>query len=93
MFQPPTRCGIVGGFATKSRTIYPRPRLRLNAGMSILSFFRRTKSKYADDKAVEQFTRVLETVNPSAFDVAMEETRKSKGELCSKIENDLNSQH
>lgn len=42
--------------------------------MSILSFFRRTKSRYADDTAVDGFTRVLETVKPSAFDVAMDET-------------------
>lgn len=28
--------------------------------MSILSFFRRTKSRYADDKSVDDFTRVVE---------------------------------
>lgn len=29
-------------------------------GMNILSFFRRTKSRYADDKAVDDFARVAE---------------------------------
>ncbi len=28
--------------------------------MGILSFFRRTKSRYADDKAVDAFARVVE---------------------------------
>lgn len=57
--------------------------------MSILSFFRRTKSRYADDKAVDDFARVLETVKPSAFDVAMEETRQTDAEIWAKLERDL----
>lgn len=56
--------------------------------MSILSFFRRTLSRYADDKAVDDFTRVLETVKPSAFD-AMEETRRTDDEAWAKLERDL----
>lgn len=45
--------------------------------MAILSFLRRrTLSRYADDKAVKDFTRVCEqtglTTKQSAFDAAME---------------------
>lgn len=39
--------------------------------MTILSFFRRTKSKYVDDKAVDEFTRVVdqtEILKPDPFD-------------------------
>lgn len=57
--------------------------------MSILSFFRRTKSRHADDKAVNDFERVLKTVKPSAFDVAMEETRQVDADTWAKLERDL----
>lgn len=57
--------------------------------MSILSFFRRTKSRYADDKAVDDFTRVLETTKPSAFDVAMEETAREEKEVWDRMVEDL----
>lgn len=57
--------------------------------MSILSFFRRIKSRYADDRAVDDFTRVLEKTKPSAFDVAMEETRRADAEVWAKLERDL----
>lgn len=58
--------------------------------MSILSFFRRrTKSRYADDRAVDDFTRVLETLKPSAFDVAVDETRKADAEVWANLEQDL----
>lgn len=57
--------------------------------MSILSFFRRTKSRYADDRAVDDFERVLKQTEPSAFDVAMDETRKSDAVAWAKLERDL----
>ncbi len=58
--------------------------------MGILSFFRRTKSRYADDKAVDDFTRVVETIKPSsAFEVAMEETRQADAEAWAKLKLDL----
>lgn len=57
--------------------------------MNILSFFRRTKSRYADDKAVDDFARVLGNVEPSAFDVAMDEARKTDAEVWAKLEQDL----
>lgn len=50
---------------------------------------RRTKSRFADDKAVDDFTRVLDTAKPSAFDVAMEETRQSDAVVWAKLERDL----
>lgn len=62
--------------------------------MSILSFFRRrTKSHYADDKAVDDFARVAREKGllpaQSAFDVAMDEERKADAELWAKLESDL----
>lgn len=55
-------------------------------GMSILPFFRRTKSRYVDDKAVDDFERVLKQTEPSAFDVATEETRRSEANAWAKLE-------
>lgn len=50
--------------------------------MSILSFFRRTKSRYADDKAVDGFARVArdEGLLPeqSAFDAALEDDARDR---------------
>lgn len=57
--------------------------------MSILSFFRRTKSRYADDKAVDDFERVLKSKPKTAFDVAMEETRREEAEVWEGLERDL----
>ena len=57
--------------------------------MTILSFFRRTKSRYADDKAMDEFARVLETTKPSAFDVAMEETRREDAATWNTLVEDL----
>jgi hypothetical protein len=57
--------------------------------MNILSFFRLTKSKYVDDKSVDDFERVLKQTKPSAFDVAMEETRQSEDDAWAKMERDL----
>lgn len=57
--------------------------------MSILSFFRRTKSRYADDKAVDGFASVLQQTKPSAFDVAMEEARRDDRAAWGKIVKDL----
>lgn len=57
--------------------------------MSILSFFRLTKSRAADNRAVDDFTRVLETTKPAAFDVAMDETQKADAEVWAKLERDL----
>lgn len=57
--------------------------------MSILSVFRRAKPRYADDKALDHFTPVLETVKPSAFDVAMDETQKADADAWAKLEQDL----
>lgn len=58
--------------------------------MSILSFLKRcAKSPYADDRAVDDFTHVLDQTKPSAFDVAMEETRQADAALWAKLERDL----
>lgn len=61
--------------------------------MKILSFFRRTKSRYADDKSVDDFERVARDKGllpvKTAFDAAMEETRKSDTEAWAKLERDL----
>ena len=57
--------------------------------MNILRFFRRTKSRYVDDKAVEDFERVLKQPRPSAFDVAMEETRIADAEAWEQIKRDF----
>jgi hypothetical protein len=50
--------------------------------MSILSFFRRTRSRYADDKAVDDFERVArdKALPPkqSAFDAAMEDDERDR---------------
>lgn len=58
--------------------------------MSILSFFRRrTKSRYADDKSVDDFERVLKQTKPSAFDAAMEESRREDAEVWAKLRRDF----
>lgn len=58
--------------------------------MSILNWIRRrTLSRYADDKTVTGFTRVLDQTKPSAFDVAMDETRKADADAWAKLERDL----
>ena len=63
--------------------------------MSVLSHFfrRRTKSRYADDKAVIDFEFVAREKGllppKSAFDVAMEEDRQADAEAWAKIERDL----
>lgn len=50
--------------------------------MSILSFFRRTKSRYADDKAVDDFERVARDTGllprQSAFDAAVEDDARDR---------------
>lgn len=54
---------------------------------------RRTKSRHADDKAVDDFTRVVEQTGilkgPSAFDVAMNETRRDDVESWARLERGL----
>ena len=58
--------------------------------MTILQWIkRRTLSRYADDKAVKDFERVLKQAKPSAFDAAMEETRKEDAGFWEGIERDL----
>lgn len=57
--------------------------------MSVLSFFRRTKSRYVDDRAVEDFERVLKQPRPSAFDIAMKETRKAEADAWEQLKRDL----
>lgn len=49
----------------------------------------RLRSRYVDDKAVDDFERVLKQTEPSAFDVAMNETRKSDAEVWAKLERGL----
>jgi hypothetical protein len=57
--------------------------------MSILRFFRRTKSRYADDKSVEDFARVAEDKGllpkRSAFDAAIEDEKKARDEYLDSI--------
>lgn len=58
--------------------------------MSILSFFRRTKSRFADDKAVGDFERVLrrDALPPkSAFGAAMEDDERDRQAYFDLIEN------
>lgn len=62
--------------------------------MTILSFLcRRTLSRYADDKAVKDFTRVVEQTGilreKSAFDAAMDEARMDDNAAWEKLERDL----
>lgn len=58
--------------------------------MTILQWIRRRAlSRYADDKSVKDFERVLKQAKPSAFDAAMEEGRRSDAEAWAKLERDL----
>lgn len=43
---------------------------------SILSFFRRTKSRYADDKAVDDFTHVVEQTGLLSEELLIDEAAK-----------------
>ncbi|MBV5268997.1 MAG: hypothetical protein JZU55_02600 [Afipia sp.] len=58
--------------------------------MSILRFFRRTKSRYADDKAVNDFARVCDKTGllpkRSAFDAAMEDETRARAAYLDQVE-------
>lgn len=47
---------------------------------------RRTTSLYDDDKIGDEFEVALKQTEPSAFDVAVEEARKSDAEAWAKLE-------
>lgn len=58
--------------------------------MAIFSFFRRTKSRYADDKAVDDFARVARDggllPEQSAFDVALADETRDREAYFDKLE-------
>lgn len=58
--------------------------------MKILRFMRRTKSRYADDKAVDDFERVARDKGllpaKSSFDVAMDDTEQERERYLAEIE-------
>ncbi|MCF2522367.1 hypothetical protein [Bradyrhizobium sp. G127] len=58
--------------------------------MNILSFFRRAKSRHADDKAVDNFARVARDKGllpkQSAFDAALEDEARDREAYFNKIE-------
>lgn len=62
-FQAATGCSISENVGPTSRTIYLLPWLRLNASDEHPLILPRTKSRYANDKAVNDFTRVGDQVS------------------------------
>lgn len=49
--------------------------------MNILRFFRRSKSRYADDKAVDDFERVLKQVRPMTAEEQSDAIAREIGRL------------
>ena len=54
--------------------------------MPLLRFIRRTLSRYADDRSVRDFERVLEQTKPTAYDAALDADAKSRAEYQDEVE-------